>query len=69
MNFLLSLSSLEILMLDVQNGAIKTLPTQLAVRLTLLHLQQDINNLSTNQLISQATLLLASILFFVTTRI
>ena len=37
-------------MQDVQNGVIKALPTQLALRLTLSYLQQDIKNLSTNQL-------------------
>ena len=48
MNFLLSQSSLEILMSDVQNGAIMTLSIQMAVSLTLLHYQDDIKNLSTN---------------------
>ena len=48
MNFLLSESSLEILMSDVQNGAIMTLSTQMALSLTLLHYQDDIKNLSTN---------------------
>ena len=45
MNFLLSQSPHKILMPDVQNGLIKTLQIQLAMRLTLSYYEQDISNL------------------------